>query len=763
MSSSANRERLEAAVRHHDAGRLREAVGLYEEVLRAAPNDADVMQRLGGALAQLGEFEEGAHLMATSLELKPDRPQVLLNLARALLSLGRPEDALQCTNRAVALDGSAADAFRLRGTVLATLGHTQQALANFGQAVRLAPADAGALTDLGVALEASGRATDALTCFERAIELDANQIFAYHNLAIAAARMGDHERALRSLDRALALQPGHPTLLNNQGNSLKELGRLSEAIESYSRALAAEPGNAETLHNRAAVNMLLERYADALKDYDELLVRHGEKTPDLIGRGAALLALGRNADALAPLEKAAALLPDDHDVHVQHGVALLRLERHAEAVASFNRALAIKRDRPEVLNNRGVALAALGRTDEALEDFIEAGSLAGDSAETHTNMGVLFKSIGRYRQAAASFDRALSLKRDDPAASFELAFLQLTLGEFRKGWPLYEARFRVPALAIPARDFGVPRWDGKASLEGKTLLVHAEQGLGDTIQFVRYLPLLVEKGASVVFEVMPQLMALLRSLPAGTARSGTATPGIRARSALTPGAATPPGPRVEIVARGEPLPPADYHCPLLSLPFVLDTQLDSIPNEVPYLFADPARVATWSTTLRKLPGLRVGIAWQGNPQVERLIWARGRSIPLRSLAPLAEIPGVSLVSLQKGPGAEQLREVPFRERILDLGEELDRGSDAFLDTAAIMAGLDFIITSDTSIAHLAGALARPVWVALNAAADWRWLLDRNDSPWYPTMRLFRQPDRARGWEPVIAAIVAALAPLASQR
>jgi len=621
----------------------------------------------------------------------------------------------------------------LRGTVLATLGHTEQALANFGQAVRLAPNDAGTLTDLGVAFEVVGRATDALTCLERAVEIDANLIFAHHNLAIVAARMGDHEKALRSLDRALALQPQHPTLLNNRGNSLKELGRLPEAIESYSMALAADPGNVETLHNRAAVNMLLERYAEALRDYDELLVRQGESAADLIGRGAALLALGRNEDALPPLERAAALLPEDHDVHVQHGVALLRLDRHAQAVASFNRALAIKRSRPEVLNNRGVALAGLGRTDEALEDFIEAGSLAGDSAEAHTNMGVLFKSIGRYRQAAASFDRALSLKRDDPAASFESAFLQLTLGEFRKGWPLYEARFRVPALAIPARDFGVPRWDGNVALEGKTLLVHAEQGLGDTIQFSRYMPLLAEKGARVVFEVMPQLAALLR------------------------------GPQIQVVARGEALPPADFHCPLLSLPLAFDTQLDSIPNKVPYLFAESARIATWGAKLRELPGLRIGIAWQGNMQVERLIWARGRSMPLQALAPLAEVPGVSLVSLQKGPGTEQLREVSFRDSVLDLSEAIDTGPDAFLDTAAVMAGLDLVISSDTSIAHLAGALARPVWVALNAAADWRWLLERTDSPWYPTMRLFRQPDGTKGWEPVIAAMVEALGRLVSQR
>jgi tetratricopeptide (TPR) repeat protein len=730
MKSPSSRERLEVAVRHHLAGRLRDAVDIYEDLLRATPNDADLMQRLGAALAQSGRVAQGATLMSASLELQPDRPQVLLNLARALLSMGRAADALRCCDRAIALESAASGGFQLRGTALAALGRTDEALANLGQAVRLAPTDAGALIDLGVALASSGRAHDALTCFERAIELDANQPSAHHNLAILTARMDDHERALHSFDRALALQPQHAALHSNRGTSLKALGRLIEALESYSIALAIEPGNAEMLHNRAVVNSLLRRYPEALRDYDELLARHGDRAPDLIGRGVALLALDRNADALAPLEKAAGMLPDDNDANVQLGVAFLRLDRHAEAVARFDRALAIKRDQPEVLNNRGVSLAALGRTDEALEAFIASAALAGD-ADAHTNMGVLFKSIGRYRQAALSFDRALSLERDDPAASFEQAFLHLTLGEFRKGWPLYEARFRVPALAIPTRDFGVPRWTSAEPLAGKTLLVHAEQGLGDTIQFARYLPMLIERGAAVVFEVMPQLKVLMRSLPAA----------------------------IQIVGRGEPLPPVDRHCPLLSLPGALDTQLATIPNTVPYLAAEPARIAIWATYLQRLPGFRVGIAWQGNMQVERLIWARGRSIPLAALAPLAELPGVSLVSLQKGPGAEQLREVAFRDRVVDLGEELDRGQDAFLDTAAVMAGLDLVISSDTAIAHLAGALARPTWVALNASPDWRWLLDRTDSPWYPTMRLFRQSRGSRGWDTLVADLVTALAGL----
>jgi tetratricopeptide (TPR) repeat protein len=725
-------DRLAAAIRHHRAGNLRDAVAIYQDLLRATPNDPDLMHRLGVALAQGGRPEEGARLMFASLELQPSRPEVLLNLGRALLALGRAEDALQCFDGSLALANSDSNAFRARGTALTALGRTDEALASFAQAVRLNPNDADALMDLGVALEAGGRTRDALDCFERAVEINATHAPALYKLATLAARQNDHPRALQYLDRVVALQPRLAEVHNNRGNALQELERLPEAVESYSVALSLDPNNADTLHNRAVVNMLLSRYGEALRDYDELLARHGERVPDLLGRGAALVALERNPEALAPLTRAAELLPDDVQAHIQLGVVLLRLERHAEAVASFDRALALKSDLPAVLNNRGVSLAALGRSDAAIQDFIGAAALAGDMAESHTNMGVLFKSLGNYRQAARSFDRALLLQPDDPAANFEQAFLHLTLGEFRQGWPLYEARFRVPALNIPQRDFGVPRWDGKAPLAGKVLLVHAEQGLGDTLQFARYLPVLLERGAAVVFEVMPSLVALLRSLPED----------------------------IRIIPRGEPLPPADYHCPLLSLPMAFGTQLETIPNKVPYLAADPNRIASWAHRMQSLPGLRVGIAWQGNLQVERLIWARGRSIPLAALAPLAQVPGVSLVSLQKGPGAEQLHSAAFRDRVLDLGDKLDPGPDAFPDTAAVIANLDLIITSDTSIAHLAGALARPTWVALNASPDWRWLLDRPDSPWYPTLRLFRQPDRTRGWDPVVTDLATALAALA---
>jgi tetratricopeptide (TPR) repeat protein len=730
----ARHSKLAAAVGAHREGRLREAISGYKALLQRAPTDADVSHLLGIALAQVGNCAEAVVYFARSLSLKPDQASVLLNLAQALHTLRREEEALAACNRALSLDESLAGGYRTRAAALTALGRREEALANAGQAVRLALQDPGAHADLGVALEAVGREQEALECFERAIALDPNLAPAHHNRAMLLARRGEHERALHSFDRALALLPHHAALNANRGNTLKNLGRLAEAEQSYSIALAIEPNNPISLHGRALVRYALRDYAAALRDYDAVAAQGQESAAALLGRGATLVALRRYSEALAPLARAAELLPGDADVHIQRGMALLNTERNAEAIESFDRAVAIRPNVPEVLNNRGMAFTLMGQLTQGLDNFICSAAMGGATAENLTNTGIVLKLLGRYPEAAVAFGRALTRTPDDPSAKFALAFLHLTLGEFAVGWPLYEARFDVPALGNPARQFSAPRWNGAEPLEGKTLLVHAEQGLGDVIQFCRYLPLLAARGIRVVFEVMPSLKPLLRSLPGA----------------------------IQLVGRGEPLPPVDYYCPLLSLPLALGTRLETIPAQVPYLKADPERIAHWSRRLRALPGLRVGIAWQGNPAVEKLIWARGRSIPLAALEPLAQLPGVRLISLQKGPGLEQLHNAAFATQILDLSSELDCGPDAFLDTAAAMAGLDLIISSDTSIAHLAGALGHPVWIALAASPEWRWGLERSDSPWYPTMRLFRQ-SAARNWQDVVAAMVGAIWVFASQR
>lgn len=384
---------------------------------------------------------------------------------------------------------------------------------------------------------------------------------------------------------------------------------------------------------------------------------------------------------------------------------------------------------PEALNNRGAVLVRLFRPAEAVEDFIGAVIRRPDYVDAYINAGNAQKGLGRYQEALRNFERALSLRPDDPIATWSMAVLKLALGEFRDGWPLYEARMRIEPASRLQRSFGVPRWSGLEALTGKTLFVHAEQGLGDTLQFCRYIGLLEAAGAKVVFEVQPQLKQLL-----GTLKT-----------------------HAMIVGRGEPLPPFDLHMPLLSLPLAFNTDIDSIPGGVPYLGVEPAAAHTWKERLASLPGFKVGLNWHGNPEAEKLAALQARSFPLAAAAQLTKIPGVSLVSLQKGRGAEQRGQVEFGAALAQLTDPAHMGPDEIAnETAAILVGLDLIITADTALAHLAGALGVPVWLVLQAVPDWRWLTERADSPWYPTMRLFRQR-RPGDWLEVFDRVASELA------
>jgi hypothetical protein len=371
---------------------------------------------------------------------------------------------------------------------------------------------------------------------------------------------------------------------------------------------------------------------------------------------------------------------------------------------------------------RGIALARLGRIPEAQVCFVRAAASNPENADAHYNLGNTREVLGQHEVALQSFLRAVELRPRHLEARWNIALLRLLCGELEEGWLLYEERFSLDALHGRVRRFEAPRWTGTESLEGKHILLWAERGLGDTLQFCRYVPLVRDLGACVTFEVQPRLKALLER----------AFPG------------------VSVIAQKEPAAPVDYHCPLLSLPLVFRTGLETIPADVPYLKAEATRVERWAGRVPSDTEYRVGIAWQGNPEAERN-WAQGRSWPLAALAPLARQRGVRLISLQAAPGAEQLDTVDFTDQVVSFGDELDPGADAFVDTAGIMMSLDLVICSDSAVAHLAGALGVPVWVALHPTSDWRWLLDRRDSPWYRTMRLFRQR-RAGGWEDVVERI-----------
>lgn len=675
-------------------GRLAEAVEAYRQFLTTEPRNGDALQLLGTALARMGRPAQAVEALSAAAAIKTNNPFLQVNLANALNAVGRHSDALTCYGGAVALKPDFAAAHRGRGMTLLHLGQTEDAVRALSNAIRLEPHNPAFYNDLGVALERAEQKTEALAQFERAIQLDARFVEAHHNRGLLEATLGRYQQALESLDRALALQPNIAALHANRGNVLADLGRSEEAIASFDEALALEPR-------------------------DELTLRK---------RGQLLLKLQRPSEALASFDKAVALAPQDSEAHFLRGVCLALMEDYAQALLSFDRSLALAPNSPEVLNNRGVALGQLGRHEEALESFAKATAVAPGYIEAHTNAANTLTTLQRQAEAVQSFDRALAIKPQDSSLQWGKARALLSLGDFRNGWPLYESRLQLEHLRPLQRHTDLQRWQGWESIEGRTLLVYAEQGLGDTLQFFRYVPLLEARGAKVIFETQPALQTLLQTAPT----------------------------RARILPFGAPLPPFDLATPLLSLPGLLGTELDTIPGGVPYLTAEPARTAAWKERLAALPGRKLGLTWQGHIETEKHGGYIGRSFGLAAAAPLAAIPGVTLISLQKGEASGQRSQVAFGSKVLELTDPWEMGAAELLDTAALLSALDLVVTTDTFTAHLAGALGIPVWVILSSSPDWRWLTEREDSPWYPTMRLFRQRS-AGDWSEVFDRVARSLA------
>jgi tetratricopeptide (TPR) repeat protein/GR25 family glycosyltransferase involved in LPS biosynthesis len=437
--------------------------------------------------------------------------------------------------------------------------------------------------------------------------------------------------------------------------------------------------------------------------------------------GVTLARLGRPDEALDAFRRAVRCRPDYAAALARLAPALAERGRAGEAADAYRRLLRLRPDDAAAHNALGLLLARQGRPAEAAEAFRRAVDLDAGPAAHHHNLGAALAEQGRPDEALACFEQALRRQPDHAEAHKARAMAWLLQGDFARGWEEYEWRWRCADFS--PRAYCTPPWDG-GPLDGRTILLHAEQGLGDTLQFVRYAPLLRRRGAAVLVACPPPLVPLLRTCPGVT----------------------------RVVAQGSPLPEFDCHAPLLSLPRLLGTTPASVPADVPYLAADPELTARWQRELAGVRGLKVGVVWQGSPGNGA---DRRRSFPLARLAPLVAVPGVELFSLQKGRGAEQLAEATGRFRVTDLGSRLDLSGGAFTGTAAALRALDLLVTCDTACAHLAGALGVRAWVALSYAADWRWLLGRDDSPWYPTERLFRQP--ALGdWDAVFARMAAEL-------
>lgn len=559
----------------------------------------------------------------------------------------------------------------------------------YRQCLARKPQNAHAWHLLGALCLQAGRSAEAVEYIGSAIALEPGNADFHSHLGAAYGAQNRHGEAVTALERAAEIAPNSGAVQYNLGTALRNAGRLPEAAESFRRAVQANPGAAEAHYNLANALRDLNKLEEAEQSYRSAMQARPHYVKAMINLGTLLLVRGRHAESVEVLRTAVATDPRHAGAHFNLATALRDSGQFAAAAASAQAALALQ----------------------------------PNMAEAYTCLGTAWQAEARFDDALACYDRALSLDAQLADAHYCRSLHRLRLGHLAEGFA--EMEWRWKSKSYSQRVFAEPRWHGEP-LEGRTILLHAEQGLGDTLNFVRYAANVKARGGQVTVECQPALFQLLANYQ-----------GID-----------------KFVAPGES-PKLDLECPLMSLPGVLQLTSDTL-WQGPYLSAEPARVERWRERLGTSSGLRVGLCWQGNP---KHLFDFQRSFKLRQLAPLAAVPGVQLISLQKGPGAEQVADCGFE--LLDVADELDVDTGAFVDTAAVLTNLDLVITSDTSIAHLAGGLGVPVWVALSAHGDWRWGVDRSDTPWYPSMRLFRQPALGK-WDGVFAEITAALRDLAAR-
>lgn len=676
-----------------ESGDLPKAVRAYRRILELAPDDP----RAARELARIAPFRRDKPPAPDAVPT--DEMEALLDLYKA----GRFDATIEQAEGLLVRYPAAANIANLIGIAHARERRFDKAADAFARATAMKPDYAEAHHHLGSALLEQRRVAEAVAAYEMAVATRPDFYAAIGSLGNALKVQGRAEEAVAAFRRALAIRPDHLTSWYNLANTLRELGRREDAIAAYEAALALAPNNPDIHTNFGNALRELGRWDEALAAFRKVVAISPDYPQGHYNLGTVLMERGRLDEAIAAYRQAIALRPDYPEAHNNLCDAFLQLDRLDDAEAACHRALALRPDYPNALNGLGNVLKERGRNAEAAEAYRRALAQRPGYTKARVNLGNVLAELDRSDESVATFQQVLAEDPHNADALCNLSLLHLARGEFARGWAGYEWRKRrTPPIAL--RHFEQPLWRGE-DVRGKAVFLYPEQGFGDTIQFIRYAALVRDRGARVTAAVQPLLLPLL--------------------------AGTIPG--VDIVADGSP-PPFDYHAPLLSLPNALHTDIASIPADIPYLSADPERVGKWRDRLGG-EGFKIGICWQGSKTKAD----RGRSFPLALFAPIAGLPGVRLISLHKGAGEDQLDALPEDMRVEVPGPNFDPEGEAFLDTAAVMKVCDLVITSDTSVAHVAGALGVPTWTVLRRVANWRWLEDRRDTPWYPTMRLFRQP------------------------
>ncbi|MBW7968443.1 tetratricopeptide repeat protein [Bradyrhizobium sp. BR 10289] len=679
------------AAEHFAAGRPNEADALCAEVLKVDPDHVPALHLAAVAAFVTERASEGAALLGRIFEIDADHAPALVTL----------------------------------GDALAVKGEQEGAVAAFRRALVRRPDDAGLHNKLGVALGELSRFDEAEAAYRRALAFDAHLTRACFNLAVALAGQGRLTEAEEAYRAVIAREPNYRGVWLNLGNVLVDQKRLCEAETAYRRGLVEDPDDPGLLCNLGAVLYRQGLLEGAIVQYRRAIALAPDNATALRLLGLVLHEAGQLLEAAAIYRRCFALDASDHVIASNLGACLSELGELDEAISACEHALLLKPDHAPAWTNLGIIFEKQERIDEAVAAHRCAVVADPDYAKGHANLAVALRNAGEIDEALAVSHRAIALDPEQPLAQYNHAHFLLMNGDLAGGFEAYRWRRKCRTLSDGDPTFTEPEWRGEP-LQGRTVLLFAEYGLGDALHFVRYVPMVTAMGGKTILQVQPALAGLLRQLP-----------------------------DVTVIPRGETLPAFDLQLPLMSLPRVFGTTLDTIPADIPYLHPDPAKLARWRAALADVTALKVGVVWAGNARHKG---DRQRSLSAEAVLPRLVMPGVQLYSLQKEPrpgDGEVL--AALGTDIIDLAPALGD----FADTAAAVAALDLVIAVDTSVAHLAGALGRPVWMLTPYALDWRWLRDREDSPWYPTMRLFRQ--RApREWDDPLMRISAALAVLAAK-
>jgi tetratricopeptide (TPR) repeat protein len=713
----------------HRAGAVREAAARYLSVLSRNPRNIDALFLLGMASAQQGLFTDAAGVLRKAIKVSPQHAGAHNLLGVALQELGKHDEALACFDRAVLLQPDLTDAVLNRATLLAALGRYSEAIEAYDRSLAGQPMWLEGWNNRGNILAASGRHADAIVSFDRAIAMAPSSPELHANRGASLAALGRHEEAIASFDRAIAARPGFAEAIVNRGNSLRKLNRDKEAIAEYSRAIALRPNFAEAYLSRAFLRQERRDLVAALGDFERALSLRPTLQEAHHPRAAALFTLGRLPEALENCDKAIAAAGDADSVWLLRSRILFGLGRDEDALVACSRAIELCPERLSHYEQKGYLLTMLGRVDEAFDLYDRLSKQHPKNAEIYGMRAAFYNFLGRFEDARADTLLSLSLEPTNDNALYRASFVERIHGLWIEGSQKYEHRPSLKGLL----DLPYRRWAGEPP-DGQLLLLVGEQGLGDRIQYCCYVPLLTQLGHRVAIWTDAKSESILRGVP-----------GLESVVSDLGSLVNNEGSRFRWI-------------PIASLPNVLQTTPDTVPKTAPFLAVDRTRVAEWSQRIGP-SGFKVGISWQGNPE---FITDRFRSIPLREFAPLAKIPGIRLLSLQKSPGSDQMGSVNFGDQIEAPLSDLDLSGEAMVETAAMMMNLDLIVTSDTMIPHLAGALGRPTFLALQLVPDWRWLLDREDTPWYPSVRLFRQKELGE-WADVFTRITQAVQQIAQLR